>query len=129
MYEDKDEDNKDWDENEKEDQDEKEDKKEDEDVEEEDNHEEEDKEQDKYQDEDQDEDQDEEEDKEEDSSRQIMSGKPSRYYSTVLILCKPLQKLKNGKLTIYLFIFYSYLLKFHKILSYFFCRPERVKTT
>ena len=55
-------------------------------------------------------------------------GKTGRYCSTVLILCEPLQKWKNGKLTIYLFIFYSYLLKFHKILSYFFCCPERVKT-
>ena len=56
-----------------------------------------------------------------------MPRKTSRYYSTVLILCKPLQKLKNGQLTNYLYIFYSYILKFHKILRDFFCRPERVK--
>ena len=55
-----------------------------------------------------------------------MPRKPSRYYSTVLILCKPLQKLKNGKLTNYLYIFYSYILKFHKILRDFFCRPEGI---
>ena len=56
-----------------------------------------------------------------------MHRKPSQYYSTLLILCKPLQKLKNGKLTNYLYIFYSYILIFHKILRDFFYPPERVK--
>ena len=53
-------------------------------------------------------------------SRKPMSGKPIRYCSTVLILCEPLQKLKNGKMTTYSFIFNSYILKFHTILRDFF---------
>ena len=50
-------------------------------------------------------------------SRKPMSGKPIRYCSTVLILCEPLQKLKNGKMATYSFIFNSYILKFHTILT------------
>ena len=55
-------------------------------------------------------------------SRKSTSGKPSRYCSTVLILREPLQKLKNGKMTTYSFIFssYTYILKFHTILRDFF---------
>ena len=53
-------------------------------------------------------------------SRKPMSGKPIRYCSTVLILCEPLQKLKNCKMSTYSFIFNSYILKFHTILRDFF---------
>ena len=66
------------------------------------------------------------------SRKKKVAGKAVWYCSTVLVLCEPLQKLKNGKLTIYLFSFYNSILKFHKILRDYFLQAgtvERVKVT